>query len=84
MDLVNAKLLEAPCQPRSEKEGPTGTRPLLGLSPIKALNEAGIRMDPPPSEAAAIETIPEATAAAAPPLDPPAFRVLSSGNLTGP
>ena len=33
--------------------------------------EAGIRMEPPPSLACASGTMPEATAAAAPPDDPP-------------
>ena len=33
--------------------------------------EAGIRIEPPPSLAWAMGTIPEATAAADPPLDPP-------------
>ena len=32
---------------------------------------AGMRIDPPPSDALAHGTMPEATAAAAPPLDPP-------------
>ena len=34
-------------------------------------HDAGTRMDPPPSLAEAMATIPEATAAADPPLEPP-------------
>jgi hypothetical protein len=38
------------------------------------LQEAGTRIDPPPSDACAIGTMPPATAAAAPPEEPPAER----------
>ncbi|CRH92606.1 Uncharacterised protein [Chlamydia trachomatis] len=41
-------------------------------------------MEPPPSEAAAKGTIPDDTAAAAPPLEPPALRLVSAGRLTAP
>ena len=75
---VNAKLIEAPCQPLYDP-GPTGIRPRVGLSPIRPLKLAGIRIEPPPSLAAAIGTIPEATVAAAPPLEPPALREGSKG-----
>jgi len=40
-------------------------------------------MDPPPSEPWATGTSPAATAAAAPPYDPPAIRVLSHGVTAG-
>jgi hypothetical protein len=43
-----------------------------------------MRMDPPPSVAWATGTIPAATAAADPPLDPPALRVGSCGFKVGP
>ena len=62
--------MEAPCQPH-QPSGPTGMEPRLGFKPIKPLKEAGIRMEPPPSLAPAIGTIPLATTAAAPPLEPP-------------
>ena len=38
-----------------------------------------MRIDPPPSVPVAIETIPPATAAAEPPLDPPGVRSVSQG-----
>ena len=47
-------------------------------------HEAGTRIDPPPSEADAIETMPDATAAAEPPLDPPGERSKFQGFLAGP
>ena len=76
MDLVRAKLTEAPCQPRNE-DGPTGMRPRVGLRPIRPLKLAGILMEPPPSLAGAIDTILEAKLAAAPPEEPPALREVS-------
>src|SRR5262245_16697059 len=51
--------------------GPSGTRARLGLMPKRPQHEAGMRMEPPPSLAWAIGTIPAATAAAEPPLEPP-------------
>ena len=45
---------------------------------------AGIRIEPPPSPACATGTIPLATAAADPPLEPPALRVTSHGLRVGP
>ena len=51
--------------------GPTGVRPRVGLSPNRPQHEAGMRIEPPPSLACAIGTMPAATAAAAPPLEPP-------------
>ena len=59
--------------------GPTGILPRLGFNPINPVKLAGIRIDPPPSLAIAIGTIPLATALAAPPLDPPALRLISYG-----
>src|SRR5699024_4932712 len=64
--------------------GPTGVRPRVGFKPIKPLKEAGIRIDPPPSLAVTMGTIPAFKAAAAPPLDPPAFKSGFNGKLTGP
>ena len=46
-------------------------RPWLTFSPTSPHAEAGIRMDPPPSEAWAAGIMPLATAAAEPPLEPP-------------
>ena len=45
--------------------------PCVGLSPTSPQKAAGMRIDPPPSVAVAIGTIPLASAAALPPLDPP-------------
>ena len=59
--------------------GQLGTRPALGRSPTTLLKEAGLRSEPPMSLPSASGTIPDASAAAAPPLDPPADRVRSYG-----
>ena len=49
-------------------------RPWVGFMPTRPLNEAGMRVEPPPSLAVAMGTIPRATAAAEPPLEPPGVR----------
>src|SRR3954468_18405375 len=59
--------------------GPPLIRPRDGLSPNIPQQLAGIRMDPPPSEPWATGSSPAATAAAAPPLEPPAIRSRSHG-----
>jgi hypothetical protein len=65
-------LLTTPLEDRpSRLFGPLGTRLRLGLSPTRPQHDDGMRIDPPPSLACAIGAMPEATAAAAPPLDPP-------------
>jgi hypothetical protein len=69
---VTAWPTEAPPQP-SPASGPIGLRARVGLSPNSPQAEAGMRMEPPPSVACAIGSMPAATAAAAPPLDPPAL-----------
>src|SRR6516162_3290020 len=46
-------------------------RPKLGLRPTRPVHAAGIRIDPPPSPPVAMGTMPPATAAAEPPLEPP-------------
>jgi hypothetical protein len=55
-----------------------------GLRPTRPFTAAGIRIEPPPSFACAIGTIPAATAAPEPPLEPPALRLGSQGFRTGP
>ena len=55
----------------SEANGPTGVLARVGLRPNSPQQEAGIRIDPPPSLAPAMGTIPAATAAALPPEEPP-------------
>ncbi len=59
-----------PLQP-SPSLGPDGTRARVGFIPNKPQHEAGTRIDPPPSVAWAAGTMPAATAAAAPPEEPP-------------
>ena len=58
-------------------------RPRVGLSPTNPQHDAGIRIEPPPSEPCATGTRPAATAAAAPPEEPPAIRVRSHGVTAG-
>ena len=71
-------------RPTSERTGPTVVRPWLGFRPTRPHADAGMRMLPPPSEALANGTIPAATAAAAPPLDPPGVRSMSHGLCVAP
>ena len=49
-------------------------RSRVGFSPTRPQFDAGIRIEPAPSEAVAAAQRPAATAAALPPLDPPALR----------
>src|SRR6056300_377154 len=63
---------------------PAGINPREGFHPTRPQASAGIRMDPPPSEPGAKGTKPAATAAAAPPLEPPADRVRSWGLRVSP
>src|SRR5215472_2641715 len=49
-------------------------RPRLGLSPTRPQQEAGIRTEPPPSVPWLQAHRPAASAAPAPPLDPPGVR----------
>src|SRR5438270_1858963 len=64
--------------------GATEIRPRLGLSPTSPQQEAGIRIEPPPSLPCPNATIPAATAAALPPEEPPAVRERSQGLCVGP
>src|SRR6058998_1763667 len=68
----------------SPASGPSDVRPREGFRPTSPHSLAGMRIEPPPSFACATGTIPEATAAAEPPLDPPGERVLSHGFRVGP
>ena len=52
--------------------------------PKRPQQEAGIRIQPPPSPPLATGTMPLATAAAEPPLEPPLVRVRSQGLLVVP
>lgn len=64
--------------------GPQETRLVDGFRPNRPQNEAGMRIEPPPSLAPAMGTTPAATAAAAPPEEPPGVRVVSQGLRVGP
>ena len=55
----------------------------VGFRPTRPLWLAGIRIEPPPSLAWATGTIPAATAAAEPPLEPPVERSRSQGLRVG-
>src|SRR5580658_3408844 len=68
---------------RSGLSGPDEIRPRLGLIPNSPHTLAGIRIEPPPSLPWAAGARPDATAAAAPPLDPPAERDRSHGVRAG-
>src|SRR4051794_18625687 len=67
----------------SALSGALEIRPRLVLMPNRPLTLDGIRMEPPPSLPGAAARRPEATAAPAPPLDPPADRVRSHGVRAG-
>ena len=57
--------------------GAVGTGPTVGRSATTLLKLAGLRSDPPRSLPSAMGSMPVASAAPAPPLDPPALRVRS-------
>jgi hypothetical protein len=54
-------------------------RPRLPFMPTRPQHDDGMRIDPPPSDAWATGAMPDATAAAAPPDEPPGVRVVSQG-----
>ena len=60
-----------------------GDTPRDGFSPHNPQQAAGTRIDPAASVACAMATIPLATAAAAPPEEPPGVRVASNGLVAG-
>ena len=72
-DFVTANSVAEPSN-GSLASGPVGTRSRLGLSPTSPQQLAGTRIEPPPSLACASGTIPAATAAAEPPLEPPGLK----------
>ena len=59
--------------------GPIGFLARVGFSPKTPQHDAGILIDPPASFACAIGTMPDATAAAEPPLEPPVLLLASQG-----
>src|SRR5437868_11367899 len=68
----------------SPASGATDTRPRAAFSPTRPQQAAGMRVEPPPSLAWAIGTIPDATAVAEPPEEPPLMRSRSHGLRVGP
>ena len=62
----------------------SGSAPCVGFNPPIPQNDDGIRIEPPVSVPSAIGTIPAATAAPDPPLEPPVIRVMSHGFAVGP
>ena len=64
--------------------GASELRARVGLSPTRPQHDAGIRIDPPPSLACATGTMPDATAAADPPEDPPVECPVFHGLRDGP
>src|SRR5882724_8675685 len=74
---------ENPPQP-SPRSGPSGLRARDGFIPKTPEADAGIRIEPPPSLACAIGRIRAATAAAAPPDDPPDECARFQGLRVGP
>src|SRR5882724_12707991 len=74
---------EKPPQP-SPRSGPSGLRARLGFIPNKPEAEAGIRIEPPPSLACATGRMRVATAAAAPPDEPPEECARFQGLRVGP
>jgi hypothetical protein len=80
---VTMNSAEKPLQ-RSPSPGPNEFRPRDGLRPTSAQWLAGMRIDPPPSLACATGTRPAATAAAAPPLEPPGLCAGFHGLRVGP
>ena len=68
----------------SPSSGASETRPRLGFSPTSPQQAAGMRIEPPPSLPCATGTMPAATAAAAPPEEPPGVRCRSQGLRVGP
>src|ERR1700743_2082283 len=67
-----------------KREASMSSRPRVGFIPTRPQQDAGIRIDPPPSLACAIGTTPDATSAPAPPDDPPVEWLRFHGLRVGP
>src|SRR5260370_36074708 len=74
---------ENPARP-SPRSGPSGLRARVGLNPNTREAEAGMRIEPPPSLACATGRMRAATAAAAPPDEPPDECARFQGLRVGP
>src|SRR3954468_2716833 len=70
---------DVPSPSEPETYGAGETRPREVLMPTRRQQDAGMRIEPPPSLACATGSSPPATAAAAPPLEPPGVRDVSHG-----
>ena len=70
--------IASPLSP-SPPSGPAVMRARVGFRPNRPQADAGMRIEPPPSVAWAIGTMPAATAAAEPPLEPPGARSSCQG-----
>src|SRR5204863_9023423 len=68
----------------SGKQPVIGTRPHVGLKPVTPQHAAGMRIEPPESVPSAASASPVTSAAAEPPLDPPATRSTDNGFGTRP
>src|SRR5437764_597442 len=68
----------------SPSSGAGEMRPRAGLRPTRPQQAAGMRTEPPPSLPWATGRMPAATAAAAPPEEPPGVRCRSQGLCVGP
>ena len=78
--------VSTPSMPSEESpsSGAGEIRPRAGFSPTSPQQAAGMRIEPPPSLPWATGTMPAATAAAAPPEEPPGVRCRSHGLRVGP
>src|SRR6266852_9203337 len=76
---VRATGADVPRPSEPEPYGDGDTRPREGLIPKSPQHDAGMRIEPPPSLPWASGARPAATAAAAPPLEPPGVRDVSHG-----
>src|SRR5260370_34968634 len=70
---------DVPSPSDPETNGAGEIRPREGLIPKSPQQDAGMRIEPPPSLPWATGARPAATAAAAPPLEPPGVRAVSQG-----
>jgi len=64
--------------------GPKELRPRVGFSPTRPQQLEGTRIEPPPSLPCATATMPAATAAVEPPLEPPVVMSVFQGFRLGP
>src|ERR1700759_4851594 len=81
--MLTTWLQEKPPQP-SPRSGPSGMRARVGFMPNRPQADAGMRMEPPPSLACATGSTRAATAADAPPDEPPEECARFQGFFVGP